>query len=103
MRNILIEANCIYNIDKKDDDLVPNCCMLGPNNVSINCFKYNKDKNKYCPFLVFGTAKTTIVLTDEYGNVINSDGFWGDLKLSEEEWRRKEKEWIDKQNAYLSK
>lgn len=82
---------------------MPNCCIYRPNNISINWLKYNEDKKQYCPFLIFGTARATIALSDGSGNVINSNGFWGDLKLSEEEWIQKENEWIDKQNEYIEK
>ena len=101
MTNILIEANCIFDYDDKNTTL-PKCCLRGQNKIGINCLKYNGDIHQYCPFLIFGTAKATLALTDGEGDVINSNVFWGDLKMSAEEWKQKENEWIIKQNSYLS-
>ncbi|KAJ50065.1 hypothetical protein CTM_19904, partial [Clostridium tetanomorphum DSM 665] len=102
MKHIVMEANCFYDSDKKENESVPKCCKFGPNNISINCLKFNEGENRYCPFLVLGSARTTLVLTEQNGNAVNSDSFWGDLKLSEEDWLRKEKEWIEKQFASIT-
>lgn len=102
MNHIAIEANCFYDSDKKENESAPKCCNFGPNNISINCLKFNEGANQYCPFLVFGSARTTLVLTEKNGNAINSHSFWADLKLSEEEWVRREKEWIEKQNNRIN-
>jgi hypothetical protein len=101
MKHIAIEANCFFNIDRDENECKPECCIYDPGNVSINCLMY--DKNQYCPFLVFGHARTTILLTEQKGNVVNADCFWGDLKLSEAEWIKQEKKWIEKQNDYINK
>ena len=101
MRNILIEANCIFDYDNKDKS-VPDCCLYGPNEISVNCLKHNGNMHQYCPFLIFGTAKATLALTDGDGDVINSDMFWGDFNMSSEVWIQKENEWINKHNKYFS-
>lgn len=98
MKHIVIEANCFYEEGKE----IPKCCKLGVENVSINCLKYDSENRQYCPYLVFGTTKATLVLTDEEGHAINADGYWGDINMSDEEWIKEEGEWIDKQNRYIS-
>lgn len=103
MKHIVIEANCFYDSYENGNKAVPKCCKFGTNNISINCLKFNEGENRYCPFLVFGSARTTLVLTEQNGNAVNSGSFWGDLKLSEEEWVRKEKEWIEKQSDYIDR
>ncbi|WP_310602853.1 hypothetical protein [Anaerosporobacter sp.] len=101
MKNILLEGNCMYNFEKEVNTELPNCCICGVNNVSINCLKYDEDKRIYCPYLALGTAKTTIALTDEQGYVVEADGFWADLSLSADEWRQKEKEWVKEKRHYI--
>lgn len=103
MNHIIIEGNCFYNSDKKKYEAAPECCKFGPNNISINCLKFNEGTNQYCPFLVFGSTRTALVLTDPNGITTNSSSYWGDLKLSDEEWVIKEKEWMEKQNSYINK
>ncbi len=100
MRNILIEANCIFDWDE-ENKTPPTCCLKGENEIGINCLKYNGDSHQYCPFLIFGTARATLALTDGDSDVINSDIFWTDPDISSEEWIQKENEWIAKQYKYL--
>ncbi|URZ05797.1 hypothetical protein [Clostridium felsineum] len=102
MKHIVVEANCFYDINKKEGEKVPKCCEFGANNISNNCLEFDGTSNKYCPFLVFGSAKTTLVLTEQKGNVINSNSFWADLSLSEEEWKKREKEWLEDKNKLIN-
>jgi len=101
LNHIVIEANCFFDLDEEETNQIPRCCKYGPGNVSINCLKYDECNHNHCPHLVFGTAKASLVLTDGEGNAINSDSYWGDLKMSEEEWIKEEEIWIQKKNAQI--
>lgn len=101
MKHLIIEANCMYDFEKKNNINVPVCCKHSAGSISINCLGYQEEKRQMCPYLVFGTAKSTLVLTDEEGEAINSVSFWDDLKLSSEEWKMRERAWIRKSNDIL--
>ncbi|WP_273322494.1 hypothetical protein [Vallitalea guaymasensis] len=98
--HIVVESYCSF----KNDNLAekPICCKYNPGITGLHCLAYDSQNNNYCPYLGFGTAKTTIVLTNQKGETINFDSFFGDLDLSKGEWEKKEKEWIKKQNEYIS-
>lgn len=100
MKHIMIEAECIYNLEKNKDDNIPKFCKFGIGNINVNCLMNEETINSICPYLIFGKASSTLALTDRNGEVINATTFWDDLKLSEEEWIMKEEEWIKKVIIY---
>ncbi|WP_432663372.1 hypothetical protein R9X47_22675 [Wukongibacter baidiensis] len=102
MKHIVIEAKCLYYFIEDTEKQIPSCCKYEPGRVGTLCFKFNEEKHKYCPYLGIGTAKASLVLTDGEGEAINADGYWGDFKMSEEDWIKEEKKWIEKQNRYIS-
>lgn len=101
MKHLIIEANCIFDYEEENNINVPKCCKYGIGNVSVNCLSYQKETNRVCPYLVFGTAKSSLALVDKNGEVVNAVSFWGDLRLSEEEWNLKEEKWITRCNDIL--
>lgn len=105
MKHLMIEANCMYwwSEETKEEVKNPGCCEYGIGNISLNCLKYDETSKKMCPYLAFGTPRTTLALTDKSGEVINANTFFDDLGLSSEEWERREEEWIKKCNDILNK
>lgn len=103
MKYLLIEANCVFDYEVESNSNVPKCCKDGIGNVSLNCLNYQKGTNSFCPYLIFGTAKSTLALSEKNGEIINANSFWGDLRLSEEEWNLKEEKWIEKCNGIIKK
>lgn len=75
--HIVVESYCSF----KNDDLAekPICCKYNAGITGLHCLAYDSQNNNYCPYLGFGTAKTTIVLTNQKGETINFDSFFGDL------------------------
>lgn len=102
MKHLMVETNCIYDLMETNNIHVPECCKFGVGNISINCLKYHETSNKICPYLIFGTAKSTFALTDKSGEIINAVSFFDDLKLSPEEWDRREEAWIKRCNDILN-
>lgn len=101
MKHLVIEANCIYDKENNGSNSIPACCRLGPKNISNSCLLFEEESNKMCPYLVFGMARSSLVLTDKRGDVINSTSFFGDLNLSSDEWNEKEETWLQESNTVL--
>ena len=104
-KHIVMEANCLFNWDISVNDLemniagnekeLPHCCKFGPERISINCLRFDEDENKYCPFLAFGKARTSIVLTGINSEEESCKVFWTDENLTSDEWVEKEELWIN--------
>ncbi len=96
--HILIEAHCFF--DKRNDTL-PKCCKYGFGNVSVNCLKYDENKKAYCPFLGFSKARSTKVLSDQEGKIIDFDAF-ETFDMTEKEYIDLEKRWLE-ENKFTDK
>ena len=88
--HILIEGHCFYD---NEISKLPKCCKFGPSNLSLNCLNYDIENKKYCPFLAFGSARSTKVLTDERSVVIDFDLF-EKFEVSQKEYLDLEKKWL---------
>ncbi len=102
MTQLVLEAKCIYQFFRNEENILPACCILGVGNISFNCLNY-EEKIKFCPYFTYGKVRSTILLTDKEGNTINANSFWADLNLSDKEWEIKESDWIEKYDIFINK
>lgn len=96
-KHIVIEGYCFYNSDQNKDRIVPQFCINGPDNLGLHCIAGVEGGNERCPYFAFGQARSTVIVTDENGQDFGCNGFYIEdaHSLSEEEYLRNEKEWIN--------
>ncbi|MCP4162964.1 MAG: hypothetical protein GY760_23120 [Deltaproteobacteria bacterium] len=82
---------------QKNGKVPPKCCKYHGNRIGSFCLKFHEEEYNYCPFFAFGTAKSSIILTNNIGEEAASDTFWIDNKLKVKnaaEWAKQEEEWL---------
>jgi hypothetical protein len=94
--HIVLEGYCLFEIDDDCKEEVPECCINEPGNVGTYCLSFKE--HKHCPYFAFGTARASVVVTDDKGQSVTGTCFFpkNGLSLSNEEWVRKENAWIKK-------
>lgn len=97
--HILIEGFCLFDTDS--DSVVPSCCINGLGNTGINCLLSKETEKSMCPYFGFQEAKSTILLTNNIGVSIEFDSFDSD-ELDENEWRKKELDWIENKKELIN-
>ena len=100
LKHIVIEGTCFFDVTNSANK--PACCKSGPGNIGVHCLSFDEKERKLCPYFAFGTARSSIVLTDQKGDSVGFNGFWSDEDLSDEEWLKQEEEWIIKWKKKLS-
>lgn len=94
-KHIVLEGYCVFGMEG-DKQEIPKCCKDKPYSIGLHCLNY--EEKKYCPYFAFGTARSSIVVTDKNGDAIGGTCFFPQdaFKLSEEQWNVEENKWINK-------
>ena len=94
-KHIVLEGYCAFN-NEKNLNMPPHCCKLFPENIGLHCLNYDEKEHKFCPYLGYGTAPSTIVLTGNDGEEVSFKVFNSDENLSnEKKWLKQEEKWIE--------
>lgn len=99
-KHILVEGHCLFDIDDKLD--IPMCFKFKPGYIGRHCLDSENDDLQRCSYFAFGSAKSTVVLTDSNGDAIACEVFWPEKEWSNnEEWNRLENKWIEEWRGKL--
>jgi hypothetical protein len=71
--------------------------------MGLHCLQSSDKERQFCDFFGWGTAKSSIVLTDSNGEVVTQKSFCTDQNLSEKEWLEQEKCWINQWAERINK
>lgn len=97
-KHIVMEGYCFFHSDEEEDKKIPEFCINGPDDIGLHCIEGCEGGNTRCPYFAFGKARSSVIVTDEEGKDFACDGFYIEdaYKLSDSEYLKKEKEWIDR-------
>ncbi|WP_157739689.1 hypothetical protein [Paenibacillus kribbensis] len=100
-KHVVVEGYCLF--ESTDKSLKPHCCKYTPGDIGVHCLSYDEAEKKICPHFGFGTARTSLILTDDDGEVKNAAVFSSEKSIGNaKEWLKKEKDWIGKWSKKIS-